>query len=125
MKCSESMKGAEMYVTLEPCCHYGKTPPCTEAIINSGITTVYVGSKDPNPLVAGKGCELLRQNGITVYEDICKEREEILSLNVQKVRALAPVIEAVLAQDYICVVGNSDKIEEGKELFGEVKDLLV
>ncbi len=73
MKCSESMKGAEMYVTLEPCCHYGKTPPCTEAIINSGITTVYVGSKDPNPLVAGKGCELLRQNGITVYEDICKE----------------------------------------------------
>ena len=59
------------------------------------------------------------------YEDICKEREEILSLNVQKVRALAPVIEAVLAQDYICVVGNSDKIEEGKELFGEVKDLLV
>ena len=66
MKCSESMKGAEMYVTLEPCCHYGKTPPCTEAIINSGITTVYVGSKDPNPLVAGKGCELLRQNGITV-----------------------------------------------------------
>lgn len=58
------------------------------------------------------------------YEDICKERQEILSLTVEKVRNLAPVIEAVLAQNYICTVGNSDKIQESEELFMEIKELL-
>ena len=53
--CSRDPVGAVMYVTLEPCCHYGKTPPCTQAIIESGISKVVVGCKDPNPLVAGKG----------------------------------------------------------------------
>ena len=47
----ESTEGASLYVTLEPCCHYGKTPPCTEAIINAGIKRVFIGSEDPNPLV--------------------------------------------------------------------------
>lgn len=47
--CTEDPKGAELYVTLEPCCHYGKTPPCTEAVIKSGIRKVYVGNVDPNP----------------------------------------------------------------------------
>lgn len=62
--------GAEMYVTLEPCCHHGKQPPCTEAIIASGIRKVYVGSADPNPLVAGKGVQLLREHGIEVKEHV-------------------------------------------------------
>ena len=52
--CTESPKGATMYVTLEPCCHYGKQPPCVEAIIASGIRRVVIGSPDPNPLVCGK-----------------------------------------------------------------------
>lgn len=65
----ESAKGATIYVTLEPCCHYGKTPPCTEAIIEQGISTVVIGSRDPNPLVAGKGAKLLREAGIEVIED--------------------------------------------------------
>ena len=51
--CKESTEGATIYVTLEPCCHYGKTPPCTEAILASGIRRVVIGSSDPNPLVAG------------------------------------------------------------------------
>ena len=51
---TESAEGADMYVTLEPCCHYGKQPPCTEAVIASGIRRVIVGSADPNPRVAGK-----------------------------------------------------------------------
>ena len=53
--CEESPDGATLYVTLEPCCHYGKTPPCTEAILYAGIRRVVVGSLDPNPLVQGKG----------------------------------------------------------------------
>jgi len=73
--------GADMYVTLEPCCHYGKTPPCTEAIIEHKIKRVFIGSADPNPLVAGKGVKLLRENGIEVTENVlrseCDELNEI------------------------------------------------
>lgn len=71
--CRECMKGATMYVTLEPCCHYGKTPPCAQAIIEQGISRVVIASDDPNPLVAGKGIELLRQHGITVDTGVLKE----------------------------------------------------
>ena len=59
-------KGATMYVTLEPCCHHGHQPPCTEAVIEHGIRRVVVGLFDPNPLVAGKGVEALRNAGIEV-----------------------------------------------------------
>lgn len=68
-----SCAGADVYVTLEPCCHYGRTPPCTEAIIEHGISRVFIGSSDPNPLVSGKGAEILRSNGIEVFEGILKE----------------------------------------------------
>lgn len=71
--CSEDPTGATIYVTLEPCCHYGKTPPCTEAIIENGIKRVVVGSGDPNPLVAGKGIQILRDAGITVDTGVLKE----------------------------------------------------
>lgn len=69
----ESAKGATIYVTLEPCCHYGKTPPCTEAIIEHGISKVVIGSRDPNPKVAGKGVKILRAAGIEVIEDFMRE----------------------------------------------------
>lgn len=81
LNCKEDMYGAEIYVTLEPCCHYGKTPPCTEIIIESGIKKVYVGSVDSNPLVAGKGVQILREHGIEVVtgvlEEECKEMNQI------------------------------------------------
>ena len=64
--CRESPVGATLYVTLEPCCHYGKTPPCTEAIIKSGITRVVVGTLDCNPIVSGKGVKVLEENNIQV-----------------------------------------------------------
>lgn len=73
-KNKDDLKGATIYVTLEPCCHYGKTPPCTEAIIQSGIKKVIIGSKDPNPIVAGKGISILKQNGIAVVEDFLKQK---------------------------------------------------
>lgn len=76
---TESAENATIYVTLEPCCHYGKTPPCTEAIIENKISRVVIGSKDPNPLVAGKGAQILRQHGISVTENVLKN--ECDSLN--------------------------------------------
>jgi len=75
---TEDAKGATIYVTLEPCCHYGKTPPCTEAIIENKIAKVVIGSRDPNPLVSGKGAKILRDAGIEVVEDFMrKECDEI------------------------------------------------
>ena len=71
--CSENPEGAVMYVNLEPCCHYGKQPPCTDAIIEAGISRVVVGSSDPNPLIAGKGIKLLRSKGIEVTENVLKD----------------------------------------------------
>ena len=71
--CTEPSQGATIYVTLEPCCHYGRQPPCTQAILESGIRRVVVGSGDPNPLVAGKGIALLRQAGIEVTEHVLEE----------------------------------------------------
>lgn len=71
--CTESPKGAVMYVTLEPCCHHGKNPPCTDAVIEAGISKVFVGSNDPNPLVAGQGIAKLREARIEVVTEFCKE----------------------------------------------------
>ncbi len=71
--CTEDPEGADMYVTLEPCCHFGKQPPCTDAIIGSGIRRVIIGSRDPNPLVSGKGAKLLREAGIEVVEDFLRD----------------------------------------------------
>ena len=54
-------RGADLYVNLEPCCHQGKTPPCTEAIVNAGIKRVVIGVRDPNRLVSGKGVSYLKK----------------------------------------------------------------
>lgn len=70
---TEEAAGAELYVTLEPCCHHGKQPPCTQAIIQHGISRVYVGSDDPNTLVAGKGIRQLREAGIAVETQVLKQ----------------------------------------------------
>jgi len=72
--CTEDCSGADMYVTLEPCCHYGKTPPCTDIIIEKNIRRVFIGSSDPNPKVAGKGVQILREHGIEVIEGVMKEQ---------------------------------------------------
>lgn len=64
--CTQDPAGATLYVTLEPCCHWGRTPPCTDAILEHHIARVVVGSMDPNPLVAGKGVRILREHGVEV-----------------------------------------------------------
>ncbi len=77
--CGESPAGATMYVTLEPCCHHGRQPPCTEAILSAGIARVVVGSDDPNPLVAGKGLEQLRVSGVTVETGLLRKECDALN----------------------------------------------
>lgn len=62
----DKCRGATLYVSLEPCCHYGKTPPCTDAIIQAGLARVVIGIMDPNPLVSGKGIKALKDAGIEV-----------------------------------------------------------
>ncbi len=75
----EPAAGATLYVTLEPCCHFGKTPPCTEAIIENKIARVVIGSRDPNPKVSGKGVAILREAGIQVEEDFMKKECDALN----------------------------------------------
>lgn len=76
---TECAQDATLYVTLEPCCHYGKTPPCTEAIIQHGIARVVVGSRDPNPRVNGGGVRILREAGIQVDTDFLREECDALN----------------------------------------------
>ncbi|SFP25426.1 bifunctional diaminohydroxyphosphoribosylaminopyrimidine deaminase/5-amino-6-(5-phosphoribosylamino)uracil reductase RibD [Salibacterium halotolerans] len=75
----EKAEGGTMYVTLEPCSHTGKTPPCVEAIINSGIRRVIIATLDPNPEVSGSGVEKLRQAGIEVSIGAGKDRADWLN----------------------------------------------
>ena len=67
------LSGATAYVTLEPCCHHGRTPPCSDLLIERGIKKIFIGSRDPNPLVSGKGAKQLRAAGIEVVEDFMRE----------------------------------------------------
>lgn len=71
--------GATLYVTLEPCNHFGQTPPCTEAIIAAGIKTVYVAAGDPNPLVSGRGIRRLRKAGIEVHCGLLRDQSALLN----------------------------------------------
>lgn len=80
-KAAKYARGATLYVTLEPCCHFGRTPPCVDKIINSGVKEVVVGMRDPNPLNKGRGIKLLRKAGIKV-------RVSILGQEAQKVNAV-------------------------------------
>ena len=82
----EKAQGATLYVTLEPCCHQGKTPPCTKAVIDAGISHVVIAHKDPFPQVAGKGIEEFQADGITVESGICE---------AEAARLLAPYLKLV------------------------------
>lgn len=88
---STSVAGATMYVTLEPCCHHGKTPPCSQAVIDAGIARVVIAAPDPFPEVAGGGIKRLVQAGIAVETGLCaKEADELNAPYLKLIRCRRP-----------------------------------
>jgi len=77
--CGENPRGATAYVTLEPCCHYGATPPCTEALLQAGVARVVAAVRDPFPPVQGRGIEILRQNGVRVDVGLLEDEARYLN----------------------------------------------
>ncbi|MBZ0186200.1 MAG: bifunctional diaminohydroxyphosphoribosylaminopyrimidine deaminase/5-amino-6-(5-phosphoribosylamino)uracil reductase RibD, partial [Candidatus Obscuribacterales bacterium] len=73
LQAGDRARGGTIYVSLEPCCHQGKTPPCTDALIESGVKKVVAAMEDPNPKVSGKGFSILKDNGIEVVENVLSE----------------------------------------------------
>lgn len=94
----DKAKGATAYVTLEPCSHHGRTPPCAEALINAGITRVVAAMQDPNPQVAGRGLFMLSQAGIETASNILLEEAEALNRGfLKRMRTAFPYIQLKLA----------------------------
>ena len=83
----EAARGATLYVTLEPCCHHGKTPPCTDAIIKAGIARVVAALEDPFPQVAGRGASILKAAGIPNEFDVCAQEARRLNASYFKLLA--------------------------------------
>jgi len=75
----DAARGATLYVTLEPCCHFGKTPPCTDAVLRSGVNRVVVAMADPFPAVAGGGLSILQQAGLTIEVGVCDVESKLLN----------------------------------------------
>ncbi|MDR1066390.1 MAG: bifunctional diaminohydroxyphosphoribosylaminopyrimidine deaminase/5-amino-6-(5-phosphoribosylamino)uracil reductase RibD [Clostridiales bacterium] len=105
--------GATMYVTLEPCRHFGKTPPCTDAIAQSGLKRVVIGVIDPNKQVAGKGVVTLRESGVDVeinfMEDKCRKLNEIYFHNAKRNTPFVAMKYAITADGKIATKTGSSK----------------
>jgi diaminohydroxyphosphoribosylaminopyrimidine deaminase/5-amino-6-(5-phosphoribosylamino)uracil reductase len=101
-KAGARARGADLYVNLEPCCHDGRTPPCTEAIIAAGIQKVVVSMRDPNSLVGGKGIRSLKRNGIEVATGVLrKDSEQLNEAFVKYIRVRRPfvILKSALSLD--------------------------
>lgn len=94
----ERARGATAYVTLEPCCHHGRTPPCTDGLIEAGIKRVVAAMPDPNPQVAGQGFAQLREAGISVEEGVMQAQAEALNPGfIKRMRHGLPYVRCKLA----------------------------
>jgi diaminohydroxyphosphoribosylaminopyrimidine deaminase / 5-amino-6-(5-phosphoribosylamino)uracil reductase len=91
-------KGATAYVTLEPCSHHGRTPPCAEALVQAGVEKVIVAMQDPNPLVSGKGVSYLQSSGITVHTGLMQQQAQALNAGfVARMTKQMPLVRSKLA----------------------------
>lgn len=94
----ERARGATVYVTLEPCSHYGRTPPCAEALIAAGVKRVVVAMTDPNPLVSGRGLEKLQAAGIVITHDVLRAEAEALNRGfIKRMQTGMPFIRLKIA----------------------------
>jgi diaminohydroxyphosphoribosylaminopyrimidine deaminase/5-amino-6-(5-phosphoribosylamino)uracil reductase len=125
----DSTKGAALYVTLEPCNHSGKTPPCTDAIIKTGISRVVVGTLDPNPIVAGKGIERLKDAGLVVDVGVCvQECNDLIAWYAFWLRKARPyvILKAAITLDgrVATATGDSQWIssEESRQYVHELRN---
>jgi len=128
--------GSEVYVTLEPCSHYGKTPPCADKLVNSGVKRVVVAMVDPNPEVAGRGIEILREAGIEVEVGLLAEKaKELNEVFIKYITQEYPFVYLKKAQTldgYIATstgdskwITNSKARQEGHKLRHKVDAVMV
>lgn len=127
LSCGEEAQGADLYVNLEPCCHHGKTPPCTEIILEKGIRRVFVGCLDPNPLVAGQGIAQLRQQGVEVktgiLEQECRRLNEIFFYYIQTRRPFTAMKYAMTLDGRIAADSGSSQWITGEAARNHVHTL--
>lgn len=91
-------KDATLYVTLEPCSHHGKTPPCAQAVINSGVSKVIIATLDPNPLVSGKGVAMLKNAGVEVVVGLLEQQAQQLNRGfIKRMKTGAPFVTCKIA----------------------------
>lgn len=113
---SGSLAGATAYVTLEPCSHHGKTPPCADLLISKGVKNVVVANEDPNPLVNGKGLEKLRQAGVGVVSGVMEREGEALNkrffVGVKKTRPFVILKWAQSRDGYLSLPGEQVRISD-------------
>lgn len=124
-------RGAQMYVTLEPCSHYGRTPPCAKAIIERGIQKVFVGLLDPNPKVAGRGVKMMEEAGIEVecgiLEKECRAVNEIFLKYITEKEPFVVMKTAMTLDGKIAArTGDSKWVtgEESRQLVQKMRDCL-
>ena len=127
--CKKSPQGATLYVTLEPCCHQGRQPPCVDAILEAGIRRVVVGSADPNPLVAGKGIRILREHGIEVTEHMlekeCDRLNEVFFHYIQTKRPFVVMKYAMAMDGKIATYTGASKWITSETAIAQAKQELI
>lgn len=124
---NDSVEGSTLYVTLEPCCHFGKTPPCVNLIIEKGIKKVVIGHLDPNPAVCGKGVKKLREAGIEVVigvmEDECKKINNVFIKYIKKEMPYVVLKTAMSLDGKIATYTGESKWITGSESRKKVHEL--